>query len=216
MNLRWSVFLLAACALLLAGCKFQATTRIEGNGKGELRSEVGFTAEERQNLEKQNSARPQDFCNTSGQNAPGVSVAEEQRGDETWCVTTARFNSLEQLRSLYLQQKGVSVNRLEMAAGRFYYDLDIDTSSQDSNFSGFSAITWALTLPGVPLEHNATRADGKTLTWTITPRSGLVHLQAQSEAEQAGPVSPSVIGILLALLAVAGLALLLLRRGARK
>ncbi len=70
MKPRWFPFLLAACALLLAGCKFQATTRVQSNGRGELRSEVGFTPEERQNLVKQNSAKPQDFCNTSGQAGP--------------------------------------------------------------------------------------------------------------------------------------------------
>jgi hypothetical protein len=216
MKRRWLPLLLAAGTLLLAGCKFQATTQVQGNGRGELRTEVGFTAEERQNLEKQNSAQPQDFCNTSGQSSPGVSVTEEQRGDETWCITTTRFKDLEQLRGLYLQKKGLTINRLEISADRFYYDLDIDTSSQDSSFSGFSAITWSVILPGAPLEHNATQADGKTLTWTIAPKSGQVHLEAQSEVEQAAPALPATIGIILAVLGIAALALVLLRRGARR
>jgi hypothetical protein len=209
------LFALAACALLLGGCKFQASTQVQANGRGELRSEVGFTAEERQNLEQQNS-NPQDFCNTSGQSSPGVTVSEEKRGDETWCITTAKFKDLEQLRSLYLQKKGISVNRLEIAAGKFYYDLDIDTSSSESSFSGFSAITWALTLPGAPLEHNATQAQGNTLTWVIAPKSGLVHLQAQSAVEQTGLASPAILGILVGLVAGAGLTLLLVRRRLRK
>lgn len=215
MKSRRFLFALAACTLLLGGCKFQASTQVQGNGRGELRSEVGFTAEERQNLEQQNP-NSQDFCNTSGQSSPGVTVSEERRGDETWCITTAGFKDLEQLRSLYLQKKGISVNRLEIAAGRFYYDIDIDTSSQDSNFSAFSAITWELTLPGAPLQHNATQADGRTLTWVISPRSGLAHLQAESEVEQTWFASPAVLGILLGLLAGAGLTLVLVRRARRK
>jgi len=52
-------------ALLLAGChKLEAMTRVEPNGSGELQMGVGFSAEERANLEKQNN-NAQDFCNTS-------------------------------------------------------------------------------------------------------------------------------------------------------
>ncbi len=74
----------AACALLLAACKFQATTTLNPDGSGELRTEAGFTAEERQNLENQAGNKGSgDFCNSSGQTPPEVTVTEEQHGDET-------------------------------------------------------------------------------------------------------------------------------------
>src|SRR6185436_15271398 len=120
---------LVISVVLLAGChKLEATTRVEPNGSGELQMGVGFSAEERANIEKQNN-NAQDFCNTS-QVASNITVTEEQRGDETWCITTRQFKDLDELRSLFKQRKGIRVNRLEIADGKFYFDVDIDTLSK--------------------------------------------------------------------------------------
>jgi hypothetical protein len=185
-------------AFVLAGChKLEVTTKIEPNGSGELRMGVGFSAEERANMEKQNS-NPQDFCNTS-QTPPNVTVTEERRGDETWCTTTTRFKNLEQLRSLYEQRKGIKINRLEISKGKFYYDVDIDTLSADSSFSAPTDITWSVVLPGTPIEHNADQADENTLIWTPTPKSGIINMRAESEVPRSGfnfpPCGAAFIGL---------------------
>ncbi len=179
----------AAWALLLAAChKLQATTEVKPDGSGELRTGVGFSAEERQNLENQSGNEGSDnFCNSSGQTSPDVTVAEEQRGDETWCITTTKFDDLEELRRLYEEKKGIRINRLEVTDGKFYYDIDLDTSSETSDFSAFTAITWTVVLPGTPVYHNATLAEGNTLTWNPTPQSGTINLRAESPAR--GPKS---------------------------
>ena len=178
--------------LVLAGChKLEAITKVEPNGSGELRMGVGFSAEERENMEKQGS-NPQDFCNAS-QTAPKVTVTEEKRGDETWCITTTQFKDLEELRSLYEQSKGLTVNRLEIIDGKFYFDVDVDTLSDDSDFSIFKEITWSVVLPGAPIEHNADHADpadGNTLTWAVTPQSENISLRAESEVPGAGSKFP--------------------------
>ncbi|MFN8460296.1 MAG: hypothetical protein U0X93_00780 [Anaerolineales bacterium] len=170
-----------AAGLLLAGChKLEVTTTIEPNGSGELQSGVGFSAEEKANVEKQNN-NSQGFCNTS-QTPENVTVTEEQRGDETWCITTIPFKNLEELRALHEQQKGITINRLEISDGKFYYDVDIDTLSEDSSFSALTEITWTVVLPGAPISHNADEVDGNTLIWKPTPKSGIVNIHAESEA----------------------------------
>lgn len=167
--------------LVLAGChKLDLTTTINSNGSGELQTGVGFSAEERATLEKQFN-NSQDFCNTA-QTPENVSVTEEQRGGETWCVTTTRFKNLDELRTLYEQQKGLTINRLEISDGKFYYDVDIDTLSEGSSFAALTEITWSVVLPGAPISHNADQVNGNTLTWTPAPKSGVVNLQAESEA----------------------------------
>ena len=166
--------------ILLAGChKLATTTSINPNGSGELQTGVGFSAEERANIEKQ-YANSQDFCNTS-QTPENVSVTEEQRNDETWCVTTTQFTNLDELRALYEKQKGLTVNRLEISDGKFYYDVDIDTLSEGSSFSTLTEITWSVVLPGTPISHNADQVNGNTLVWKPTSKSGVVNLQAESE-----------------------------------
>ena len=183
-------------ALLLAGChKLEATTKIEPNGSGELEMAVGFSAEERANMEKQNS-NPQDFCNTS-QPPENTTVTEEQRGDETWCITTIPFGILEGLRSDYMRM-GIEINRLEISRGKFYYDVEIDTLTESSSFSTLTEITWTVILPGAPISHNADQVNGNTLTWTLTPKSGVVNLQAESEVPRGfdfPPCGAALIGV---------------------
>jgi hypothetical protein len=197
--------------LLLAGChKLEATTRIEPDGSGELQMGIGFSQEERANLEKQNPNQ-QDFCNTS-QSSPGLTVLEEPRGDETWCINIMRFNDLDELRDLYGQQEGITINRLEISDGMFYYDIDVDLSSEDSGFSVLTEMTWSVVLPGASMAHNADQVDGNTLTWQPAPKSGIVNLRTESEAPQSGipfpPCGAAFIWI--------GVGLTFLRRGGQE
>ena len=172
---------LVLVVLVLVGChEMEATTKIDSNGSGEMQVGIGFSAEERANLEKQNG-NSQDFCNTS-QKTPNVKVTEEQRDEETWCITTTPFKDLDELRSLYTQWEGIKINRLEIGNEKFYYDVDLDTLSEDSSFSVQTDITWTVVLPGTPISHNADQVDGNTLTWIPTPKSGIIKFQAQSEA----------------------------------
>ena len=174
------MYVLALVALLLAGChKMQASTKIEPDGSGELQVGIGFSAEERANIEKQNDSS-QDFCNTSQANTK-VKVTEELRDDETWCITTTPFKNLEDLRNLYEQRAGIRINRLEISDGKLYYDVDIDTLSEESGFSTLTDISWSVALPGTPTSHNADQVDQNTLTWTPTPKSRIVNLHAESE-----------------------------------
>ncbi|RIK32326.1 MAG: hypothetical protein DCC56_00525 [Anaerolineae bacterium] len=174
-------FLLISCVFLLAGChKLEATTRINPDGSGELQTGVGFSAEERANLEKQYN-NSQDFCNTA-QAPANVTMTEEKRGEETWCINTTSFKNLDELRALYQQRTGITINQLEVKDGNFYYDVDIDTLSEDSSFSNLTELTWTVVMPGTPLTHNADEANGNTLTWKPAPKSGIVNLKAESEA----------------------------------
>ncbi len=193
---------LALGALVLGACKFQATTTINPDGSGELRSEVGFSADERANLIQQGNAKASDFCNASQPQRPQTTVTEEQRGDETWCVTASRFASLNDLRRLYEQKKGLAINRLEIADAKLYYDIDVDTLSKDSSFSGFNAITWKVIVPGTPLDHNADLTGDKSLEWTLKPRSGVAKLRFASTVENPPPgLGPLIIAGLVVLLA---------------
>ena len=135
-------------------------------------------------MEKQ-SNNAQDFCNTA-RSFGNITVTEENRGDETWCITTTPFKNLEELRKLYEQSKGIRINRLEIMDGKFYFDVDIDTLSETSDFSAFTDITWTVVLPGAPIEHNTDTVEANTLTWTVKPEIESTNLYAESEVPSAG------------------------------
>ena len=188
-------FLLICTALLLTGChKLEATTTVQPGGFGELRMAVGFSAEERANMEKQNG-NSQDFCNTS-QTPPNVKVTEEQRGEETWCITATQFKNLNELRDLYEQREGITINRLEISDGKFYYDVDIDTLSEGSSFAMLTEITWSIALPGAPISSNSDEVNGHTITWKLTPKSGVVNLRAESDAPRGFGFPPCISAVI--------------------
>ena len=84
-----------------------------------------------------------------------------------------------------MQRKGITINRLEINDGKFYYDVEMDTLSEDSSFSALKEITWMVVLPGTPVAHNADQVDGNNLAWTPASKSGIVNLRAESEIPNA-------------------------------
>lgn len=174
-----------ALSFLMVGChKLSVITEIKPNTSGRLQTEVGFSAEERANTEKKEDYSG-DFCNIA-EAPPNITITEEQRGDETWCITTTPFKNLDKLRELYQQRKGITINRLEVVDGIFYYDVDIDTLSEDSSFSALTEITWSLVMPDTPINHNAEQINGNKLTWLPTPKSGIINLHAESKVPDVG------------------------------
>ncbi len=95
---------LAGAALLLAACKADVTSTVKSDGSGVLRAELGFTTAEKQQMEAMSSGSTTDLCNVSnvtGETPPaGMTFKQEERGDETWCVATQAFASLDELRQL--------------------------------------------------------------------------------------------------------------------
>src|SRR5262245_10216037 len=83
--------------LALAACTFQVNTTVTTRGAGEIRSEIGFTAGDKETL-KTLGTSPDKFCADaqSGGDLPAdAPVTVEERGDETWCVVTVPFADLD-------------------------------------------------------------------------------------------------------------------------
>jgi hypothetical protein len=174
--------LLAAGLLLVAGCKVNALTTVKSDGSGEFRAEMGFTADEVKQFGQLSSGGSPDICNTAQQGGqsmpPGTTFKQEQRGDETWCVAAAPFASMDELRKMYTDMSNVTVQQLDIKAGKFTYDVSLDLSQEGSAPAPVQA-TWQLTMPGAVGANNADKADGSTLTWNLTPGK-TVELKAES------------------------------------
>jgi hypothetical protein len=199
-------------ALLLAACQFNATTRVDPSGSGEFRNEIGFSADERRNLEEQSDGtNAGNFCNIpaeQGQVPSDITVTEEMRGDQTWCVTTTQFDNLDELKALYERNQSITVNRLELSGGRLYYDVSINLDrDDDSSFANYESATWQVVLPGEVVSHNANNAQSNTISWQLTPDAGMVNLQAESTVPTTGP-NIMLLGVVAAVIAAIVLAAL--------
>jgi hypothetical protein len=173
---------LAGAALILAACKVDIISTLRPDGSGELRTEMGLTPEDKQALEAFSNGGTQDLCTSiqaqGGSPPPGMVFEQEERGDETWCVATEPFGNLDDLRSLYADMQGVTVNRLEIKDGRLYYDITLDLSEGSTPPSSID-LTWQIEVPGTVGVNNADSVEGRRLTWGL-PLGGTVNVHAES------------------------------------
>lgn len=172
-------------AFVLAGCSMEYDTTIQPDESGRMVLSIGFTADEMEMMGA--TANSASFCQEmwAEENTdfpPGTVIRQEQRGTETWCIAEMPFSSLQQLRSIYVNQ-GVTVNRLEIVDNTLYYDLSLDLSDAGGLGSSIQ-VTWRVTMPGRITSHNAQSVDGRTLTWNLGVGS-LNRLQAESSVGMA-------------------------------
>jgi len=175
---------LVAAVLLLAACQVNVATVVSSTGAGELRTEIGFTPEEKQSVTQLSGKDASSLCaDMQSQDTslpPETVFKQEERGDDTYCVVTQSFKDLDELVKLYQDMNSVTINELSLVKGKFVYDVDVDMSSSDSPAGVAINLEWRLTVPGsVGQNHNADRVDGQTLIWTLTPGKK-VNLHAES------------------------------------
>lgn len=165
-------------ALALGACQVNIKTDIDKNGAGTYTQEIGFQGDEASLSGL--SVGEDDFCATQMENLPpNTTIRQETRNeDETWCVYESRFDSLEDLRSIY-GMTDTQINTLEMVDGTLRYDITLDLQGGGSAPMG-ADLFWQVTLPGKIMENNADEVDGNTLTWKL--RGGeLNSIQAGSQ-----------------------------------
>jgi predicted small secreted protein len=170
-------------ALLLSACQAQVGTNIKKDGSGDVQTGIGFTADEVKTLVGM-GASSNDLCSFAdqqgGQLPPGATVKQEQRGDETWCVATVPFTDLSSLQSIYTDMQGITINQLDITAGKLVYDVTIDMSSGSDQVSSLVGVSWSLSVPGRVGNNNADSVKGSTLTWNLKP-GGSQTLHAESD-----------------------------------
>jgi hypothetical protein len=170
-------------SFLLAACTIQVNTTVNDDGSGEWRTEFGFNADDIAELAEYEMT-PEEFCEDPDMQEdmpPDAEYYIEERGDDTWCVFVIPFSSLDELRQTYEEGEGITVNRLDILDGQFYYDLSIDMSGEDTGMMEEFEFdfTWQLTVPGKVDATNADNVVGNTLTWNLTPGE-VISLQAES------------------------------------
>lgn len=174
-------FLLAVtAALVLSGCKANVITKINSDGSGNFKQEIGFTAEEMTSLSSLGSGS--DFCATMGSDnsVTGASINQEKRGDETWCVFDTPYSSLDELKTLY-SSADATVNDISINNDKLLYDVTVNMSGTNAT-AGLLQTKWIVIMPGKVSNHNANEISGSTLTWNLTLGQDM-NLRAESSTK---------------------------------
>jgi hypothetical protein len=185
-------------ALLLAACTFQFNTRVEEDGAGALRTEIGFDFLDQQGLSGLGLS-PEEFCRDlqTGEGLPvDAPVTVEERGSEVWCIVTFPFQDLAELQEIYANMGGVVVNELSLTDSEFVYDVDLEFTGTEAGDLELPEVPitfrWQVTLPGAITDHNADEADGNTLSWEMSLGQA-VNARARSDLTRE-PVTPLLPG----------------------
>lgn len=187
--------------VLLSACTTTVDTNLGKDGTGTVATSVGMTQAELNSLSSL-SGSTGSFCDSiqpSNSLPSQVTIHQEQRGDQTWCVATQSFQDLNELQSIYGELGNVQVNQLDMTDGHFTYDVNVDmtnltTEGIDPNLLKSVKIDfkWNLTLPGAVGDNNADSVAGQQLTWTLTPGQ-TAHLHAESTRSSLPAILPQTI-----------------------
>ena len=178
---------LGAAALLLGACTVNSHTTVNANGAGALAYEIGLSKTDADTLSGLGQT-PDQFCdslNTQSDLPAGATITRERRGADYYCIISTPFASLAALRRAYAGTKGITVNELQIADGKFIYDVTVDGASAASDagqFGGFQpSVNWQVTVPGTVGNNNADKVDGRTLTWDIST-AGARNIHVESTA----------------------------------
>lgn len=191
-----------ALVVLLSACTTTVDTNVGKDGSGSVATSIGMTPAELQSLSSL-SASGENFCDSiqaSNGLPPQVTIHQEQRGDETWCVATQPFKDLDGLRSVYGELGNVQINELTLNDGRLVYDVVVDMTDMTTEGIDPSLLNtvqldfeWSLTVPGSVGQNNADQVNGQTLTWKLTPGK-TAQLHAESNYSTLPSVVPQIAG----------------------
>jgi hypothetical protein len=117
-------------------------------------------------------------------------TAETERDGILTCTASIPFTDLEGLKAATEQVfDSGSFARLEIAGGRFYYDLAaaLDSPAPWEAELGFGVTAWWIVdVPGEVVDTNADKAGSGTVSWDLTTLNGAAHMQVESDLGSSG------------------------------
>jgi hypothetical protein len=172
----------------------QITTKVKSDGSGTFSADI-FLSETFLDLMDFAGVSAKDMCNE----LEGFNWTQEDREHGEACVAEESFADLKELENLLEDNfSGTSVERLEIEDDHFYYDLKSTTDFSSGFYSDSDfdiEAWWVLEVPGKVVSTNATKTDGRTLTWDLTKLDSGDHLRAESELGGILGLDPAVAAI---------------------
>jgi hypothetical protein len=107
---------------------------------------------------------------------------QKEHGEDIWCVSKQSPDTIEELKVWMDDQFSITIVRLEIVKGKFYFDIRWGSFPCGSNDPAEFSCEWAVQAPGKIGDNNATRVEGRTLIWVMTDPDGPNHFTAESSA----------------------------------
>lgn len=180
-------------SMLLTACSISITTKINGDGTGEMGFAYKFTKDDLSQLGTYGMNADticSDMQTQGGSDVPAdFTFKQETHGDETWCVGAKSFDNLDALKS-EISGSGFTINTMEISGGNFTFDGTADMTSSDTSSIPFSiTINYDLTAPGSidKGKSNADKYNGNTATWNLEiGQTKDMHLESSTKGGSSG------------------------------
>ncbi len=169
------ISIIIVAALLLTGCAIGISTKVNADGSGELGVVYKLNSSDIQTLSSMGgSTDTANICSSlessSGSSGlpAGTTLKQEKHGDETWCVATQSFSTIDALKT-QLGGEGFTINTLEIQGGKLTFDADVDMGAgQDTSSMPFTInMSYDFTAPGKISNNDADKVNGNTATWNL-------------------------------------------------
>jgi hypothetical protein len=242
---------LASVALVLTGCyRVNVSIDVDDDGSGELTMLVAINPDAFEDLlgpmaeafgetgefSRDELCSPESLSESFG--SPTGDMTVEPYDEDGYCgeIRTVQFDSVDALDSSMgaasddgtfviteLDNGGWRFDASDVSAAPAEDELDgefIDPEMMGA-LLGEAEFEFEVTLPGKPVDHNATAVDGNTFTWDIDLADPVTELYAETEPGTAGGSSSSssswiwIVLVLAAIAAAVGLAVVLMRGSSR-
>ncbi len=177
-------------SLLLTACSISITTKVNGDGTGEMGFAYKFTKDDLSQLGTY-GMNADTICTDLQSQSGGTSgvpsdftLKQETHGAETWCVAAKQFDNLDTLKT-EISGSGFTINTMDISGGKFTFDGTADMTSSDTGSMPLSiTISYELTTPG-SIDKSKSDADsynGNTATWNLVlGQTKSMHLESSTK-----------------------------------
>lgn len=182
-------------SLLLTACSISITTKVNGDGTGEMGFAYKFTKDDLSQLGTY-GMNADTICTDLQSQSGGSSgvpsdftLKQETHGAETWCVASKQFTSLDTLKT-EISGSGFTINTMDISGGKFTFDGTADMTSSDTGSMPLSiTILYELTAPGTidKAKSDADSYNGNTATWNLAlGQTKSLHLESNTKGGGGG------------------------------
>ncbi len=180
-------------SMLLTACSISITSKVNADGTGELGFAYKFTKDDLSQLSGMGMSGDticSELQTQGGSDMPAdFTFKQETHGDETWCVGSKTFSTLDALKS-EISGDGFTINTMEISGGKFTFDANADMTSADTGGMPLTiTINYDLTAPGSidKGKSNADSYNGNTATWALPLGSTkAMHLESSTKGGGGG------------------------------